>query len=382
MRVACYSYVGRQFNKQENGREPDSQKTQLVLGFGAKSVLAEEPVYDQLREKFPIADIVLCSTAGEIFDKKVVDGTVSVVAIELEKTIIKTAAVNIGDYESDSYEAGLALANQFNHSDDLCYIMVLSDGGKVNGSQLVNGINHIIQHKVPVTGGLAGDGYEFRSTLTGLNGPPVPGKIIGIAFYGRNLAIAHGSVGGWEMFGPERTVTRASANQLFEINHENALDVYRKYLGPYADELPGSALLFPLSVRLSADSEPVVRTILSIDTVSKSMIFAGDVPEGSNIRFMKANFDKLIDAASQAARQTFTGLILPNPALTLLISCVGRKIILGSRVEEEVEAVHDVLGKHTLITGFYSYGEISPISENAQCELHNQTMTITTFDEL
>jgi hypothetical protein len=220
------------------------------------------------------------------------------------------------------------------------------------------------------------------STLVGLNAEAPSGTIVAVGFYGAYLKVAHGSMGGWEMFGPEREVTRSSANELFEINHENALEVYRKYLGAYADELPGSALLFPLSVKITATSEAVVRTILSINKEVKSMVFAGDVPEGSMVRFMKANFDKLIDAASGAARQTFKTRLVTNPRLAILISCVGRKIILDSRTEEEVEAVHEVFGNNTLCTGFYSYGEISPFSANTKCALHNQTMTITTFDEI
>jgi hypothetical protein len=177
------------------------------------------------------------------------------------------------------------------------------------------------------------------------------------------------------------------------IDDEYALDLYKKYLGPYADELPGSALLFPLLVRVSNEEEPVVRTILSIDEESKSMRFAGDVPEGASVRFMKANFDRLVDAASAAAHQAITGggvsgggvpgggAFGGEPSLSVLISCVGRKIILGNRVSEEVEAVKDVFGEKTLVTGFYSYGEIAPHSSRVQCQLHNQTMTITNFSE-
>jgi hypothetical protein len=111
------------------------------------------------------------------------------------------------------------------------------------------------------------------------------------------------------------------------------------------------------------------------------MIFAGDVPEGSQVRFMKANFDRLIHAASQASTDTFVMNATPSPKLALLISCVGRKLILDKRVEEEVAAVSEAFGEKTMLTGFYSYGEISPFSPSSQCELHNQTMTITTFDE-
>lgn len=380
MKVAEYSYVDRSYSVHEKSDPLDNAKVQLVLGFGAKKSLTAGSIYELLRQQFPIADIALCSTSGEIYNHSVLDNTISITALQFDKTIIKAASVNIDDYGS-SREAGAALVRQITLKDDLCYIMILSDGSKVNGSELVNGVEEVVQHRVPVTGGLAGDGANFVSTLAGLNAAPVSGKIVAIAFYSRDLIVSHGTMGGWEMFGPERTITRSIDNQLFELNGECALDIYKKYLGKYAEDLPGSALLFPLSVKLACNSEPVVRTILSIDAGSKSMVFAGDVPEGSKVRLMKGNFDKLIEAASNAASQTLKSGLKPDPKLAILISCVGRKLILDSRVEEEVEAVHEVLGSRTLMTGFYSYGEISPFSANAKCELHNQTMTITTFEE-
>ena len=67
--------------------------------------------------------------------------------------------------------------------------------------------------------------------------------------------------------------------------------------------------------------------------------------------------------------------------LALLISCVGRRIVLGDRVEEEIEVIRETFGSNTVLCGFYSYGEISPLLDNVACELHNQTMTITTMFE-
>ena len=189
-------------------------------------------------------------------------------------------------------------------------------------------------------------------------------------------------MGGWEMFGLEKKITKSVSNELFEMDNTNALDTYKDYLGKYANELPSSALLFPLSIKLNDSETPIVRTILSINNETKSMVFAGDVPVGSKVRFMKANFDKLIDAASDAAENSLSILKESSPKLAILISCVGRKIILNKRIDEEVEAVENVLGKDVIITGFYSYGEISPLQPNTKCELHNQTMTITTFDEI
>ena len=132
---------------------------------------------------------------------------------------------------------------------------------------------------------------------------------------------------------------------------------------------------------MAESAQPVVRTILGVDEDSRSLIFAGDVPEGSYARLMKANFDRLIDGAAGAARSTQGGLTDSEPDLAILISCVGRKMVLKQRVEEEVEGVREVLGQRPVLTGFYSYGEISPFTPNARCELHNQTMTITTLCE-
>lgn len=369
-------------NKLETHNETASAnlaKSQLVLGFGGKEIISSEPVYEKLKTTFPQAHIVLCSTAGEIINNRVNDNSVSIAAIELEKTSIQPVTVNIRDY-SNSYEAGKALIRLINFN-NLSYILVISDGSNVNGSELVRGINELVNDRVPVTGGLAGDGTNFQSTLVGLNEKPSSGNIVAIPFYGQHFVVSHASMGGWEIFGPERTVTKSIANELFEIEGQKALDLYKTYLGPYADELPGSALLFPLGVKVQEEDAPIVRTILSIDQETGSMVFAGDVPNGSKVRFMKANFDKLVDAATNAAGQAFKKLPTA-PQLALLISCVGRKVILGKRTEEEVEAVADTFGNQTLLTGFYSYGEISPFNDHAKCELHNQTMTITTFDEI
>ena len=127
-------------------------------------------------------------------------------------------------------------------------------------------------------------------------------------------------------------------------------------------------------------TKPIVRTILSVNEEDKSMTFAGDVPVGSKVRFMKANFKKLTEAASEAASQTKLNMN-DQPDFTLLISCVGRKLILGEQIDEEVKVVSKSFNEETMLAGFYSYGEISPFNEGGDCQLHNQTMTITSFYE-
>jgi hypothetical protein len=252
----------------------------------------------------------------------------------------------------------------------------------VNGSDLVRGMNESLPSGVTISGGLAGDGPRFEKTLVGLDENIQIGNIAAIGLYGDHLEVSYSSRGGWDSFGPDRKITKSKANVLYELDGKSALSLYKKYLGDLAAQLPGSALLFPLAIRVGEHGQPLVRTILSINEAEQSMTFAGNMPEGAYARLMKANFDRLIDAAAGAAETCLIAFDKTPPQLALLVSCVGRRIVLGQRIDEEIDSVRDEFGKETALAGFYSYGEISPLGPTAGCELYNQTMTITAFREV
>lgn len=348
----------------------------LVIVFGSKAILSDPSICNVIRNTYANADILINSTAGEIIDTQVNDETISLTAIQFEKAKIKTAVTQI-EIIKDSFEAGKFLAQQFDPV-DLINVLVISDGQKVNGSELVTGLQKYLPEKTIITGGLAGDSSKFQATVVGLNELPTEGRIAAIGFYGSELKVTYGSAGGWDSFGPERLITKSKGNVLFELDGKPALDIYKMYLGEYAAELPGSGLLFPLSIRTTYVNHSLVRTILSVNEEEKSLTFAGNMPEGAYARLMKANLDRLIEGASNAAQNS---LNKHQPELAILISCVGRKLVLDQRVEEEVEVIRAIYGNGTAITGFYSYGEISPSLNFMKCELHNQTMTITTLTE-
>lgn len=350
----------------------------LVLCFASSSKLRQDGLFETVQQKFPAAQIVFCGTAGEIYQEAVLDNSFVAVAIQFDNTTIELTSVNIKNYSS-TYAAAMSLAQKVK-SHDLAHVLVFSDGNLVNGSELVKGLSMHMEKNVFVTGGLAGDGADFKSTLVGLNKQPAEGEIVAIGLYGSFIKVKHGSQNGWDIFGLEKRVTKASGNVLIELEDQNALELYKKYLGEEAKNLPSSALLFPLSVILPGAKKPVVRTILSINEEEKSMTFAGDIPVGSSVRFMKTDMDKLIMAAAQAAAVT-TLDDLQKPDFSLLISCVGRKLVLNKRTNEEVEAVSKTFDNKTVLAGFYSYGEIASFNEAGCCYLHNQTITITSFYE-
>ncbi len=235
---------------------------------------------------------------------------------------------------------------------------------------------------VTLSGGLAGDAGEFTATLVGLNGPPASGQIVAVGFYGARLAVGHGSLGGWEMFGPNRRVTRATGNVVHELDGQPALSLYKRYLGSFAEELPASALLFPLCLQAYEHAvNGLVRTVLGVSEADDSMTFAGDVPEGTSVRLMRTSREGLIAGAEGAAAIARRGLGGLDPALVLLVSCIGRRLVLKHRVDEELESARDAMGSTGVFAGFYSFGEIAPTGAGEACALHNQTMTVTALAE-
>ncbi|MBI4002051.1 MAG: FIST C-terminal domain-containing protein [Nitrospira defluvii] len=361
--------------------ELDSPETLLVL-FGSSGLIDTPKRIKQVLDACPQSHVIGCSTAGEIHGSEISDDSLVVAAVRFEKTSVRTAQAVVRDPQ-DSYAAGTAIASQLKRP-SLRAILVLSDGLHVNGSELVKGLNDTLGGAVVITGGLAGDGTDFKRTWVLKDRTPQSGYVTAVGLYGDHVRIGHGSKGGWDKFGPERLVTKSSGHVLYELDGRPALHLYKEYLRDRAAGLPATGLLFPLAIRTSpTEGKSLVRTILAVDEAAQSMTFAGDIPQGVYAQLMRANFDRLIQGASDAATLTTNGhgnRHPDTPTLSIAISCVGRRLVLGERSEEETEATLEILPKGSRQIGFYSYGEISPYASGA-CDLHNQTMTLTTITE-
>ncbi len=363
----------------------DSEST-LVLIFAAPEFLDfQEPII-QLTGFYSKSKIIGCSTAGEILNDHLFDHSISVAVVKFAKTSLKIAKAEVS-HSKESKNTGKLISEQLK-ADNLHSIFILSDGLNVNGSELVKGLNstnNIAQ--LIMTGGLAGDGSNFKKTWTILNNEILDHYVVAVGFYGSDIHVGHASKGGWDIFGPVRRITRSESNVLYELDYQPALQLYKEYLGEKASELPSSGLLYPLAISNPATSDNVqlVRTILAINEKEQSLVFAGDIPMGWHAQLMRANFDRLIDSANEAgllANKLMLNDSLEKlgPVLAIDISCVGRRLLLGERTEEEIESTMSALPSGSTQVGFYSYGELSPFTVG-NCELHNQTMTITTIYE-
>ena len=354
----------------------------VVIYFGSRADLADGQAFASLNQTFPNAKLLGCSTGGQIEGDDVREDGATALALRFQETRVKLARVAIDD-ASQSEARGEEIATAL-QAPDLAAVFVICDGLKVNGSRLARGMSRVSGPKVSLSGGLAGDGSAFHETWVGAGEAPCSGRIGAIGFYGSKVKVSTGSAGGWDVFGPRRKITASRGSVLHELDGEPALNLYERYLGE--DDvrgLPGSALLFPL--RIADPNDParqIVRTVLAVNREERTLTFAGDMPMGWSAQLMRGVHDRLVAGAADAARP----LAVRAPGSTgdraaILVSCIGRRLLMGQSVGDEVEAVNEILGARTRSIGFYSYGELSPHPGGGACELHNQTMTITTCEE-
>ena len=383
MRLQMLEFVDQVWSEPlSNFKEFDSEQT-LVLVF-ADSQLDE--LTEQIRQinlTFPNSIIIGGSTASEILNTEVKEESIAISIIQFEKGTIFSIKEKVTDFNNTTDIAksiGKKVLSQSKKiNQPIKGVFVLSDGLNINGTHLINGFNESLPN-ILITGGAMADGSRFEKTYTLDHTEWKSNEIVAVAFYGESIEMSHGSKGGWDIFGPQRTVTKSTDNIVYEFDGKPALDLYKTYLGELASDLPASGLLFPIAI-INDDGTQIVRTLIAVDEEKNAVIFVADVAEGSQIQLMKANFDRLIDGAYSAAELTqWKDLSGDQPTLAIAVSCVGRLLVLKRRIEEEVEATLDALPKNTQQIGFYSYGEISPLS-NGTCGLHNQTMTLTTIRE-
>lgn len=355
----------------------------LVLVFGPTETLRASPCLGALRQLHPDAIHLGCSTGTVVADAGMTEEGLRAVAVGFAATEVALHTQSLPD-AGQSRAAGRRLAQSL-AAPDLAAVFLLSVGLEVNGSDVVDGMRDVLGANFPISGGLAGDGERFGDTLVATDGMAQGGIIAALSLSGSAIRITHGCQGGWHAFGPRRVITVSDGAVLHQLDGTPALDLYEKYLGDEAKGLPASGLLFPLKIWDPAQPDmPLVRTLLGIDRETRSLVLAGNVPEGWQAQLMRSTTEDLIEAAAVAARDATEAMaqLGAEPSLCLFVSCVGRRLVLGQRTEEEIEVVSDVIGDDVPLAGFYSYGEIAPLQRGGAAGLHNQTVTLTLLAEV
>jgi hypothetical protein len=358
----------------------DSEGT-LVLAFAAPEYGARPRPLIELAAAFPRATVIGCSTAGEIDQTDIRDGSISVAVVQFEHTRVRLAEVQV-DGATSALAAGQRLAAELAAAPELRAVMVMAPGqpgAPVNAHEVVSGLSSGLPAGVVVTGGVAGARERAGKTWVLAGGRIETDKVVAVGLYGDRVRVSCGSRGGWEAFGVERAVTRSAGAVVYELDGRPALAVYREELGARAAELPRSALVFPVTLRAAQDAGGAVRAVVAVDERAQSLTLAAEVPDGARGRPMRAEGERLVRearAAGAAAASRFEG-----PVLSVAVSCAARREVLGHGSLRETEATLEPLAVGTAQVGFYAFGEVAPEAAGGSA-LHHHTMTVTVVSEM
>jgi len=351
---------------------------QLVLVFGDAAAAAAADGLESLGKLYPNAQLFGCSSAGEIQGMALSDGTLAATAIAFDHSRVVARGVTVSG-AGGGFEGGVQAVSSL-PQEGLRHVLILSPGNYLNGGDLVRGINSALPAGVTASGGFAGAGGQVHGSSVWCGGQPEGSTIAALGFYGARLKVGMGTGGGWRPFGPDRRITKSCNETIYEFDRRPALELYKQYLGEYAQGLPFSALRFPMGLR-TCESDPwQVRVIVGIDESNGGLAFDCNIAEGAHARFLVGNAEHLVAGATEAAQLSQQELGVPSQ-LSIVVSCFGRRIVLGQQTEEELVAVRDILGSGAVLTGFYSYGEICGMAAGRQTGLYNQTLTLTSFAE-
>lgn len=353
----------------------------IIFCFFSPKLADKAEYWQQVRNILGNQTLVGCTGSGEVGKDLIFDECAIFTGVKFDKSKVEIQDETISS--GHSFQTGTSLAKKMNPN-GLKALYIISDGLEINGTDLVRGLREVLGEKIPISGGLAGDGTDFKKTYVLNQGAPISGHVTAIGFYGEQLHVSSNAQGGWSPFGPKRKVTKSTNNVLYEIDGKPALKLYKEFLGEQASKLPASGLLFPIMLAndssSSKEQRDAVRTLLAVNEQDQSMTFAGDIPNHSEIFLMRSGLSDLITASKLSVETGLKSLKNTHPILSLVVSCVGRRLVLGEQTEEELTAILDHLPKDSVQTGFYSYGELAP-GKTGFCDLHNQTMTLTLIQE-
>jgi hypothetical protein len=359
--VSCFGEDSRQAGKDVGvelrealGAAPDVVLLFCAATHDARAVLAG--LYERLP---PTTRVIGCSSCAEINSEDATTGSVTAMGLRLGG--LTATVVHARDEAHDSRAVGRRIGEALAGTDP-SLVILLVDGITLNSTPVLAGIQSVLGARVPVVGGVAADDLSFKHTEEYVDGEVLTGAAVALALTGP-LAVRTVVAGGWQALGEARVITRAADSKtITELDGTPALEVYRHYLGTFGRDLDNAGLEFPIGVvTMPGDAgpadEPFVRAVQGAAADGRGVRVSGDIAEGATVRMMRASRDELI--ASAAAGMAAAAAEL-TPALALVFDCAGRKVVLGTRYQEELRAAFARLPEGLPKVGFFTYGELAP----------------------
>ncbi|MEM9002566.1 MAG: FIST N-terminal domain-containing protein [Cyanobacteria bacterium P01_F01_bin.86] len=237
-----------------------------------------------------------------------------------------------------------------------------------SGLLILKGLQGALGENIPIIGGTTCDQWRFQQTYQ-FFGQEVLSDALPILLLSGSVLSGHGVSTGWTPIGKKGKVTKVAGNVLHEIDGQPALDFYQEYLG---DIRPSPA--YRLAVFEPGRESWYMRTSNGLyDAASGSITFFADIPPQSEVQVVRSSRDEIVSSAHLSMQQALGHYPGNQPTVALFFSCTGRMRVLGSRAKEEYQTLQPKMPQGITCAGFYTYGEIAPLTLSGIAQFHNET---------
>jgi hypothetical protein len=348
------------------GTAPSAGLLFAAIDFDHQTLLCE------INRAFPGIELIGCTTDGEISSELGFREDSAVLMLFASDSVDITAGVGRGlskDVAGACRTAIDAAKAKTNRQPRLC--ISTPEGLTAEGQSITAALQETVGREIPVFGALAGDQWRLKSTRQ-FCGTEVLNDAVPALLFSGDFTFSYGVAYGWHQVGEVGRVTRATGATVYEIDGAPAIDFYRKYLGPAAK--PTAEL--PLAILNPRDGIEYLRASWGVvDEATGAVTFLAAVPDGARVRLTIADRDAILNGCAESLAIAKSNLpVGAEPTAALFFSCAARKILLGTRTEEELGLIRSGLDAALPVGGFYGYGEISPhMGDPTGSKYHNES---------
>lgn len=320
------------------------------------------------------------TTSGEFIDGEIGEGGIVIMLLDINPDYFKLLFLETGEHTTleNAKQLGIEAKKIFPNP----VFLIASGWLHIDGEKIIEGIEAGFGKEATVFGGMAGDDLVLKSPLVFTTEKSSVNGLLAIIIDEDKIAVNGIATCGWKAIGTTKTVTKSMGNIVYTIDDKPALDMVMKYLGVDVDLNSGKDVVthigayYPLQLERE-NVAPVMRTAMFANKEDRSLICAGNVPQGSKVRFsLPPDFDaidKVVEECTEIKNEK-----QPEADAMIMFSCISRHLSFGLMMREEIEQVQQVWDAP--MVGFFCYGEFGK-SKTGKHEFHNNTCCVVVLKE-
>jgi len=326
-----------------------------------------------IRDSYPDIELIGCTTLAPM--SSALDFAEGSTTLTLFASDVVEFSAGLGRNVTDDVGAAAAAAVEaagVEPGTKVAFCITTPSVEGVDPTSVTNALGEVLGPDVPVFGGGAVPDYPMSSPWVGgmqFYDGEVYTDALPVLLLTGPLKVSMGVAHGWNGVGQEAIVTKAEGDRVYEIDNEPVAEFYRRYLG-----VAEPAQANPLAVFDEQADRHYLRAPVYYDDEDGAAVFLGSVPEGASVHISMASTDEILAGTDSSFNEALEGYPEESqPEGALIASCVVRNLLLGSRTSDELERIREGLGSETPVSGFYAFGEISPLGEGSTPRFHNET---------